>query len=64
MNTISEKKEISSVSLMTGAECTARLEPSQNRGIRFHFNEKCVEASVDNVVSTEHCTVVGNKDVR
>ena len=64
MNTISEKKEISSVSLMTGAECTARLEPSQNRGIRFHFNEKCVEASVDNVVSTEHCTVIGNKDVQ
>lgn len=64
MKTILEKKEISSVGLMTGAPCTARLEPSSQKGIRFHFNGKSVEASVDNVVSTEHCTVIGNQDVQ
>lgn len=64
MTTIMEKREISSVSLMTGAPCTARLEPSSQNGIRFHFNGKSVEASVDNVISTEHCTVIGNQDVQ
>lgn len=64
MTTITEKKEISSVSLMTGAPCTAVLEPSEEKGIRFHFNGKTVTASTDSVVSTEHCTVIGDAQVQ
>lgn len=64
MTTITEKKEISSVSLMTGAPCTAVLEPSEEKGIRFHFNGKTVTASTDSVVSTEHCTVIGNEQIQ
>lgn len=62
--TISEIKEISSQALMTGAPSTAVLKPSEEKGIRFHFNGKTVTASVDSIVSTEHCTVIGDKDVQ
>lgn len=62
--TISEKKEITSLGLMTGAPSTAVLIPSDEKGIRFHFNGKTVTASVDSVVSTEHCTVIGNQEVQ
>lgn len=62
--TISEIKEISSQALMTGAPSTAVLKPSEEKGIRFHFNGKTVAATVENVVSTEHCTVIGDKDVQ
>lgn len=60
------KKEIyaKSVALMTGAECEARLVPSQKQGIRFHFGGQTIEAKVENVVSTEHCTVIGNANAQ
>lgn len=64
METALNETEISSVSLMSGIECTARVVPSTEKGIRFHFNGHTVEACLDNVVSTEHCTVIGNKDVQ
>lgn len=60
------KKEIStkSVALMTGVECEAKLVPSKEKGIRFHFAGQTVEAKVENVVSTEHCTVIGNANIQ
>ncbi len=64
MAAISEKIEITSVALMTGAECTARLEPSNEKGIRFHLGGATVTADVDNVVSTDHCTVIGNEQIK
>lgn len=64
METALKEIEISSVSLMSGIECTARVVPSTEKGIRFHFGSHTVEASLENVVSTEHCTVIGNKDVQ
>lgn len=64
MATISEKTQVSSVSLMTGVQCTAMLEPSDEKGIRFHFSEKTVSASTESVVSTEHCTVIGDAQVQ
>ncbi len=64
LNTILKETEVSSKSLMTGMDCTARLVPSDKKGIRFHVGDKVVEASVDNVVSTEHCTVIGNQDIK
>ncbi len=60
------KKEIStkSVALMTGVECEAKLVPAKEKGIRFHFSGQTIEAKVENVVSTEHCTVIGNANVQ
>ena len=63
-NTINKEIEITSVALMSGIECTAKLVPSTDRGIRFHFNGKTVEGHIDSVVSTDHCTVIGNQEVQ
>lgn len=60
IKTIAEETVVSSKGLMTGVECSARLVPSDKKGIRFHIGEQVVEANVDSVVSTEHCVVVGN----
>ena len=59
-NTIAKETSVTSKGLMTGIESTARLVPSDVKGIRFHVGDAVVEANVDNVVSTEHCTVIGN----
>lgn len=64
MGTIKQEYTLKSVALMTGMESEARVCPSEQKGIRFHFNGKTVEANIDNVVSTEHCTVIGNSDVK
>ena len=58
LNTILKETTVSSKGLMTGMDSTARLVPSDKKGIRFHVGDSVVEASVDNVVSTEHCTVI------
>jgi UDP-3-O-[3-hydroxymyristoyl] N-acetylglucosamine deacetylase len=64
MTTILNKIEVKSAGLMTGVECTAKLEPSNIKGIRFHFGGNFVEADVNNVLSTDHCTVIGNRNVQ
>ena len=64
MTSIKKEISIKSVALMTGVECEARLAPSLEKGIRFHFAEQTIEAKVENVVSTEHCTVIGNTDIK
>jgi UDP-3-O-[3-hydroxymyristoyl] N-acetylglucosamine deacetylase len=64
MSTIKKEISFKSVALMTGVESEAKVCPSNEKGIRFHFNNKTVEANIDNVVSTEHCTVIGNSDIK
>ena len=64
MATINKEVILKSVALMTGIECEAKVCPSDEKGLRFHFMSKTVEANIDNVVSTEHCTVVGNSDIK
>lgn len=64
MGTIKQEVSLQSVALMTGAESEARVCPSKEKGIRFHFAGKTVEAKIENVVSTEHCTVIGNAEVK
>lgn len=64
MATIKQEVTLKSVALMTGAMCEARVCPSKNKGLRFHLADKTIEANIDNVVSTEHCTVIGNADVK
>ena len=64
MATIKQEVILKSVALMTGAQCEAKVCPSTEKGLRFHFAGKTVEAKIENVVSTEHCTVIGNADVK
>lgn len=64
MSTIKKEVILKSVALMTGVECEAKVCPSNEKGLRFHFAGKTVEANIDNVVSTEHCTVIGNAEVK
>lgn len=56
--------EIESVALMTGAPCRAKIVKSDKKGIRFHFMDETIEAKCENVVSTEHCTVLGNGKIK
>lgn len=64
MTTIKKEISVKSIALMTGAQCEAKLTPSKTKGIRFHFADQTIEAKVENVVSTEHCTVIGNSNVQ
>ncbi len=64
MGTITKEFIVKSAALMTGIESEARVCPSEKKGIRFHFNGETIEAVVENVVSTEHCTVLGNSKIK
>lgn len=64
MSTIKQEVILKSVALMTGVESEARVCPSDKKGLRFHFNGKTIEANIDNVVSTEHCIVIGNNEIK
>lgn len=64
MGTIEKEFTVKSKALMTGIDSEARVCPSDEKGIRFHFASDNVEAVVENVVSTEHCTVLGNGRIK
>lgn len=64
MGTIKQEVILKSVALMTGVECEAKVCPALEKGLRFHFAGRSIEANIDNVVSTEHCTVIGNSDIK
>lgn len=64
MATIKKEVVLKSVALMTGIECEARVCPSNEKGLRFHFMDKTIEATIENVISTEHCTVIGNSEIK
>ncbi len=63
MTTILNKVEIKGNGLMKNRECSVSISPSNEGSIRF-FVENSLEpiiADVDNIVSTNHCVVLGNK---
>ncbi len=64
MSTINKEVILKSIALMTGCECEAKVCPSEEKGIRFHYMGKTVKADINNVISTEHCTVIGNGEVK
>lgn len=64
MATLKKSTSFTSVALMTGKDCTASIEPSEEKGIRFHFEDGVVEGCLDNVISTDHCVVFGNEQVK
>lgn len=64
MSTIKKETVLKSIALMTGVESEVRVCPSDKKGLRFHLGNETIEATVDNVVSTEHCTVLGNSKIK
>lgn len=64
MATIKQEVTLKSVALMTGVECEAKVCPATEKGLRFHIGDKTIEANINNVVSTEHCTVIGNAEIK
>ena len=64
MKTINKEFSVGSKGLMTGQESIVKCVPSNEAGIRFHFMDHTVEAHVDNILSTDHCTVIGNEQVK
>jgi len=65
MTTIKNKIEISGISLMDGKESVVKILPSDKKGIYFYPNnsEKSIKASLENVISTRNCTVLGNNEI-
>jgi UDP-3-O-acyl N-acetylglucosamine deacetylase len=62
MTTILSEFKLNGISLMDGKQTEALVKPSRKEGIWFYPNN-CTEgirACLDNVVSTLHCTVLGN----
>lgn len=64
MGTIKKEVVLKSVALMTGVDSEVKIVPSDTKGIRFHINNQIIEATIENVVSTEHCTVIGNANAK
>ena len=64
MGTIEKEFTVKSIALMTGLESQAKVCPSDKKGIRFHFVDDITEAKIENVISTEHCTVIGNEKIK
>lgn len=64
MATLKEAKKITGISLMDGKECEVNIFPSEEKGIRFFPKDAkgAVEGIVENVVSTQNCTVLANEN--
>ena len=63
MTTILNKIEISGKSLMKNQDCSVKILPSNEGKIRFFVKSSMdpIVMHVDNVASTDHCVVLGNK---
>lgn len=63
MTTILSKIEVTGNSLMKNRECTVSIFPSEEGKIRLFVenSQEPIVLHVDNVVSTNHCVVLGNK---
>lgn len=65
MTTIKKEIKIKGNGLMKNKTCEVTLFPSNSGKIRYHVKDKDVfEADVDNVLSTDHCVVMGSKRAR
>lgn len=62
MTTIKKEISISGNGLMKNKPCTVTFFPSKEGKIRYFVkNQESFDADVDNVLSTDHCVVIGNK---
>ncbi len=60
MKTLESKFEISGIGLMSGVDTTLEICPSDTKGIKFHNGGTTILATCNNVVSCEHCVVLGD----
>lgn len=60
MTTLNSKLKISGAGLMSGVETSLVISPSDVIGIRFHIGGAVINADLSNVISTEHCVVLGD----
>ena len=60
MKTVKSKIEVQGNGLMTGVPATVELCPSDKKGVRFHIGETTLNVDPNNIVSTEHCVVLGD----
>lgn len=58
--TLKSETQITGNGLMKNKPCTVKFFPSQEGRIRYFVNGEEFDAGVDNVLSTEHCVVLGN----
>lgn len=63
MTTILNKVEITGNTLMKNHQCCVQLLPSDKGKIRFFVENSTepIDLSIDNVISTDHCVVLGSK---
>ena len=64
MGTIKKEAKISGIGLMVGEICDVHIFPSEKSGIRFFApnTKEAVDAIVENVVSTQNCTILANQN--
>lgn len=60
MKTVKSSFRVNGAGLMFAAPVELEIKPSDKKGIRFFAEDDIIEASVNNVVSCEHCVVVAN----
>lgn len=60
MKTLGSKFSISGAGLMCGLETELEICPGGKKGIRFYVDNSVIEANLNNVISTEHCVVLGD----
>ncbi len=60
MKTLNYKIQIKGAGLMSNMPVELEIHPSDKKGIRFHIGSDIIHADVNNVVSTQHCVVLGN----
>ena len=62
MKTVKSSFKVSGAGLMFAAPVDLTIKPSSNKGIRFFIDYGMVEAKIENVISTEHCVVLADKE--
>lgn len=61
MKTLKSKLTLSGNGLMSNVPATFEMAPSNEKGIRFHFEDGgVIDANINNVVSTDHCVVLAD----
>ena len=60
MKTLKSNLKLQGAGLMFAAPVELEIKPSNKKGIRFFINNAQIDATVENVVSTEHCVIVAD----
>lgn len=64
MVTLKKETQISGCGLMKNKLCTVKFFPSDRGTIKYFVEGEDIDASVDSVVSTEHCVVLGKNKAK